>query len=467
MNQERLHHFVTNIWQQSIIPELSEFIKIPCKSVDYDKNWEENGLLMKAAEHMMQWAKQHNIPGIEIDLLQDKGRTPLLYIEIPGEIDATTVLYGHLDKMPENTGWSDGLEPWKPVLRDGKLYGRGSADDGYSFYASLAAILALRDQGLPHPRCVLLIEGAEESGSIDFPYYLEKLADRIGEPELVVCLDSGCGNYDQLWCTSSLRGVAAVTLEISSVTQGLHSGDAGGIVPATFRMLRILLDRIENMHTGEILLDSANVEIPGVRQEQAKAMADVLGDELYKSFPFVPGCKAVSDDNTELLLNRTWRPALVVTGADYLPEICDAGNVLRAKTKVKLSMRLPPKADPSAVVADMKRVLEQDPPYNAKIVVNKADTIQGWDAPETAPWLEEALHESSNVYFGKDPIYMGEGGSIGFIQLLNDKFPKAQFLITGVLGPHSNAHGPNEFLHLDAAQKLTSCVAHVLNAQNK
>jgi acetylornithine deacetylase/succinyl-diaminopimelate desuccinylase-like protein len=359
-------------------------------------------------------------------------------------------------------GWNPELGPWKPVLQDNKLYGRGGADDGYAAFAAVTAINALQNQNIPHARCVIIIEACEESGSYDLPFYIDYLNDRIGLPSLVVCLDSGCGNYEQLWSTTSLRGVVGGTLSVDILTEGLHSGAFSGIAASSFRIIRELLSRVEDPKTGTILLPELYVDVPTQRLEQTKQTAAILGKTIYTEVPFVEGAKPISEDLTELLLNRTWRPTLSVIGVGGIPSIADAGNVLRPRTALKLSFRIPPTADTERATQAIKKVFEKDPPYHAKVKYDGYEAGSGWNAPETSEWLLAACDEASNTYFGKPCAYMGEGGSIPFMAMLGEKFPKAQFLITGVLGPHSNAHGPNEFLHLGMAKKVTACVAQVI-----
>jgi acetylornithine deacetylase/succinyl-diaminopimelate desuccinylase-like protein len=348
------------------------------------------------------------------------------------------------------------------VLKGDRLYGRGGADDGYAIFGSLAAIQALQAQAAPHARCVILIEACEESGSYDLPAYVDHLADRIGKPSLVVCLDSGCGNYEQLWCTTSLRGLAGGNLTVKVLEEGVHSGDASGIVPSSFRLLRQLLSRIEDEATGRILLDGLHVEVPEDRMVQARKVSQVLGEEVFDKFPFLPGMRPMAEDLTELVLNRTWRPALSVTGADGIPPLASAGNVLRPHTAVKLSLRLPPTLDGKRAGELLKDTLLRDPPNGAQVTLELEKASAGWNAPAMAPWLERAIDAASHEFFGAPAMYMGEGGSIPFMGMLGEKFPGAQFMITGVLGPHSNAHGPNEFLHIPMGKKVTASVARVL-----
>jgi acetylornithine deacetylase/succinyl-diaminopimelate desuccinylase-like protein len=466
MDAKQLQQHIDQAWDGDIVPQLVDYIRIPNKSPMFDADWVKNGHMERAVQQLSGWARARPIPGMQVDVVRLEGRTPLIFVDIPaangGSDDDCVLLYGHLDKQPEMTGWDEGLGPWEPVLKGDRLYGRGGADDGYAIFGSLAAIEALQASGIAHARCVVLIEACEESGSYDLPAYVDHLADRIGRPSLVVCLDSGCGNYEQLWCTTSLRGLAGGNLSVQVLEEGVHSGDASGIVPSSFRLLRQLLSRIEDETTGRILVEGLHVEIPAERLEQAKKVAEVLGDEVFDKFPFLPGMTPMNADDTELVLNRTWRPALSVTGVDGIPPLASAGNVLRPFTSVKLSLRLPPTLDGARGGELLQEALLRDPPNGAKVALTLEKASTGWNAPALAPWLERAIADASEKFFGKPAMYMGEGGTIPFMGMLGEKFPGAQFMITGVLGPHSNAHGPNEFLHIPMGKRVTACVAHVV-----
>ena len=315
---------------------------------------------------------------------------------------------------------------------------------------------------MPHARAIVLIEACEESGSYDLPYYVDHLAERIGHPSLVICLDSGCGNYDQLWLTTSLRGLVSGTIQIRVLTEGVHSGYASGVVPSSFRILRQLLSRLEDEATGAVRPPELYAQIPAERVAQARRAAAVLSDRVYTEYPFASGVAPMTDDLTELLLNRTWRPQLAVTGIAGLPQPVDAGNVLLPFTEAKLSLRLPPTLDAQRAGALLRSLLEKDPPYGAQVSLELGSNSAGWNAPALSPWLEQSLDRASQGAFGAAPAYLGEGGSIPFMAMLGEKFPQAQFVVTGVLGPHSNAHGPNEFLHIPTGKRVSVVIAQVL-----
>ena len=465
MDLERLRSDIERLWDDSILERLQAYVRIPNRSPVFDREWSNHGHMERAVGLVAEWCRAQPIAGLRVEVRRIPERTPLLFIDVPGELPGSVLLYGHLDKQPEFTGWLPGLSPWEPVIRDGKLYGRGGADDGYAAFSSLAAIVALKAQGVRLPRCVLLIEASEESGSIDLPAHLDALGDAIGDPALVVCLDAECGNYEQLWCTTSLRGNLTGQLEVRVLTEGVHSGLATGIAPTPFRLLEQILARVENVVTGEILLDELQVLIPQDRRAQIRAAARVLGAGVAGKIPFVPGAHPLSNDPVELLINSTWRATLAVTGAEGLPPIASAGNVLLPAITLKLSLRLPPTCDPQRAGAALRTALEHDPPYGVQVRFQADPGAGGWNAPPFAPWLERALQSASRALFGREAVHVGAGGTIPFMGTLGQRFPRTQFFVTGVLGPQSNAHGPNEFLHIDYAKRLTCCVALVLADQ--
>ena len=477
----RLADFVDRTWDEEIVPALTHYIQVPAKSPMFDADWAANGYIERVLRDAADWVESRKVAGLKLEIIRLEGRTPVLFFDVPATAPGgnepgaeTVLLYGHLDKQPEFNGWRADLGPWTPKYVDGLLYGRGSADDGYAVYASLTAIMALDRQGVPRPRCVGLIETCEESGSFDLPAYIDLLRPRLGPVKLVVCLDSGAGNYDQLWLTTSLRGMVSGVLKVEILTEGVHSGDSSGLVPSSFRILRQVLDRLEDSATGELLPESFHCEIPADRIEQARATARILGDEVWKRFPWACGADGgptlpTTTDPLQALLNRTWKPTLSVVGADGFPELKNAGNVLRPYTAFKLSLRLPPLVDGHEAAQRLKVLLEDNAPYNAKVTFGAdgragAMGATGWNAPALAPWLETALNEASEAQFGAPCGYVGQGGTIPLMSLLQQSFPAAQMMVCGVLGPKSNAHGPNEFLHVPYGKKLTTAVAQVMAA---
>ncbi|MCZ6647526.1 MAG: M20/M25/M40 family metallo-hydrolase [SAR324 cluster bacterium] len=466
MNTKELLGHVGEFWDARILPTLMDYVKIPNESPMFDKDWAKHGHMERAVSLVEQWMKTNGPPDLQVRVLREGKRTPLILAELPGSLPQTVLLYGHLDKQPPMTGWRKGLGPWTPVLdRQGRLYGRGGADDGYSAFAAVALARALKASGQPHARLVMLIECCEESGSPHLPHYLAVCKKQIGSPSLVIALDSGAGNYERLWSTTSLRGLLQVGLKVEVLREGVHSGIAGGIVPSPFRIARLLLDRLEDPATGRILPAELQADIPPARIEQARRAARVLGSAVGTDFPFVKGAQPQVDNIVELLLNNSWRAALTITGQEGIPETGKGGNVLYPSVNLKISLRIPPGVKPGKAGPAIKKLLEADPPHGARVSVS-AGGMEGWEAPPLAPWLGEALDAASREIFGKDACHFGLGGTIPFMQMIGDKFPKAQFLITGVLGPHSNAHGPNEFLHVPYAKRLTCCLVRILAAHH-
>ena len=475
LNTTQVLSSVTKAWDEDLVGQLSDYIEIPAKSPAFDPTWQKAGYLETVLQRAATWVEAQKVPGLKLEVLRLPGRTPVMFFEVAAtrsthSASQTILMYGHLDKQPEFDGWRAGLGPWTPKYLDGKLYGRGGADDGYAAYAAITAIQALKEQKIEHPRIVGLIETCEESGSPDLLPYIDVLKPKMGDVGLVICLDSGAGNYDQLWLTTSLRGMAAGVLKVEILTEGIHSGDASGLVPSSFRIMRQVLDRLEDSETGRLLPQNFHCEMPVERKQQAQATAAILGDQIYKRFPWAHHDCGGSTlfaipttlDPVEALVRRTWMPTLSVTGAEGFPALKDAGNVLRPYTAFKLSLRLPPLIDAAAAVAELKALLEDNAPYQAKVTFHAQGASSGWNAPTTAPWFEQALNSASMAHFQAPVGYIGQGGTIPLMNLLSQGFPKAQMMVCGVLGPKSNAHGPNEFLHVPYAKKLTAAVAQVM-----
>ena len=473
LNAPQVLSEVTSAWDNSIVSELIDYIAIPAKSPMFDVDWAANGYIDTVVRNTATWIEAQKVPGLTLEIVRLPGQTPVLFFEVAAtrsNAQQTVLMYGHLDKQPEFSGWRSDLGPWTPKYQDGKLYGRGGADDGYAAYASIAAIQALKSQKVEHQRIVGLIETCEESGSPNLLQYIDALGSRLGDVGLVICLDSGAGNYDQLWLTNSLRGVAGGILKVQILSEGVHSGDASGLVPSSFRIMRQVLDRLEDSASGRLLPAAFHCEVPAERLAQAQATAAILGDAVHQNFPWMHyDCGGdqrfalpTTTDPLQGLLSRTWAPTLSVVGVDGFPDMKDAGNVLRPYTAFKLSLRLPPLVDAETAVQQLKTLLEDNAPYQAQVTFAPGGQATGWNAPDTAPWFEKALDDASNTYFGAPCGYVGQGGTIPLMNMLSKGFPKAQMMVCGVLGPKSNAHGPNEFLHVPYAKKLTAAVAQVI-----
>ncbi|HKI98257.1 MAG TPA: M20/M25/M40 family metallo-hydrolase [bacterium] len=465
MERSAIEQQVLPFWDEQILPALIEYVRIPNESPAFDKEWEAHGHMQSAVELVTGWIERQAVPGLKLRVFKDGGRTPLILAEVPGALPEVVLMYGHVDKQPPMVGWREDLGPWQPVREGDKLYGRGAADDGYAVFAAIATAKALQALGQPHATLKILIECSEESGSTDLPHYLQAYGAEFGEPNLVVCLDSGCGNYEQLWSTTSLRGLVGCTLRVEMLREGVHSGIAGGVVPNPLQVVRLLLDRLEDPATGRLKPEALHVEIPEQRIAQARKTAQVLGGAVTGDFPFLEGVRALGDDTQQLLLASTWEPAMAAIAQEGLPELGKGGNVLLPGLALRLSLRIPPTLDPKAASEAVKRTLEADPPFGARVTVTTGGE-PGWNAPPLADWLGEATDAASREFYGKEACYWGIGGSIPFMHMIGERFPDAQFLITGVLGPNSNAHGPNEFLHVPYAARLTCCLVRILAAHH-
>ena len=463
MNNAKLRQYVDATWDDEIVPTLIKYIEIPNKSPAFDSEWERNGHMQAAAELLLDSIPRIPVKNVESKIFKLPGRTPVILLDIPAThgCPGNVLCYGHYDKQPEFTGWEEGLGPWQPVLRDNRLYGRGGADDGYAIFATLAAISALDDQDIGHPRCCVLIEGCEESGSFDLPFYIDALSDVIGKPDILICLDAECGNYDQLWLTTSLRGLVSGTLNVDVLTEGIHSGAAGGIVPSSFRVMRAQLNRVEDAQTGK-LLDALYGSIPEHVIAEAASAAETLGATVIDRYPWHERTRPDSKDIARLIVRNTWEPSLATVGLGGAPDPANAGNTLRPSTSAKLVFRLPPNVEAKRAADAVAAAVALNPPCNASVTFDVDAAETGWFAKPLSPSLTAALDRASDAFFGEPLRQIGCGGTIPFLGMLEEKFPDCQFIVTGVLGPHSNAHGPNEFLDIPTGKNVTACMASVL-----
>ncbi len=452
-------------FERDALETLTSYATIPCLSPMFDAHWSDNGHLDRAVELLSEWASAREILSCDVSVHRLEGRTPMLCVTVGATNDSqgTAVLYGHLDKQPPLGDWSEGLDPFVPVRRGDRVFARGIADDGYALFSALLAIEAMERHGIAHNRCVILIEASEESGSSDLDAYLDLLTEHLGQVQLMICLDSGALTYDRLWVTNSLRGIVNIELEVRVLEQAQHSGSASGVVPSSFRILRQLLERVEDSTTGAILVEALHCPIPDEHRVAAHDIAQEFGDVIARELPTLDGVTLMGDSAEERILRRTWYPTLSVVGMGGIPEPAIAGNVLRPSTTAVLSFRLPPSVDAHAAADALVDVLTTKVPSAAHVTCT-AHAADGWVSPPLAPWLRAALDNASHDAFGRDAGFMGEGGSIPFLASLAKRFPGVQFVATGVLGPHSNAHGIDEMLDLPTVVGVTNSVITVLGA---
>jgi acetylornithine deacetylase/succinyl-diaminopimelate desuccinylase-like protein len=464
-----------NDFERDVLPTLERYATIPCQSPAFDADWADNGHLDQAALLLADFARERAFAAADVTIHTLDGRTPVLCVVVEATTDneededdrGTVVLYGHLDKQPPLGEWSEGLDPYVPVRRGDRLFARGVADDGYSVFAALMALESLERDGIPHPRCVILIEACEESGSPDLEAYLDYLAPKLGAVELMICLDSGALSYDRLWVTTSLRGVVMATVTVEVLETGVHSGLASGVVPSSFRILRQLLDRVEDAGTGDVLLSSFHAPIPAEAREAAAAVAAEFGDVSVSSLPTKPGLVPMGTDPADRIIRRTWFPTLSVVGMAGIPSPENAGSVLRAATTATLSLRTPPTVSAAAALEELRAVLTTDVPHGATVTLRRFEAADGWASPPLAPWLRSAVATASVEAFGQPVGFTGEGGTIPFLASLGRRYPNVQFVATGVLGPNANAHGIDEMLDLPMVVGVTNAVASLLHAFTK
>lgn len=453
------------IWEESILPSLSEFIEIHALSPMFEPNWDELGELQATLDLFCSWLDNQGLQGMSYNVHRIANHSPVLLVTIEGTGSGEVLFYSHLDKQPSRPHlWSEGLHPLKAVRREPFLYGRGSVDDGYGGYLCVTAIRLLQEAGIPHPKATFLIETCEESGSYDLPPYLDELTEKLGNPDLVVVLDSGGPSYEHIWVTEALRGLVAGNLRVRVSHEGVHSGMSGGAIPSSFRIQRMLLDRIENSQTGEVLIPEMHVEISDNIMQQATALAEVLGDELWSSLPTVEALESQSKDVSEMLLDINWRPALSVIGADGIPSVQSAGNVLRTNTDLKISFRIPPGVNAEEVQDVVKQILEANPPYGAEVTYNPTEPADGFHAPPLHEGIASALESASLHLTGKPPMSTWIGGTIPFMAMIQNKYPNACFLCTGSSGPGNNAHGPDEKLHIPHSKRVNVALAAAIAA---
>ena len=465
LNADKTREIIDAHWDNWYVKGLCEFIEVPNLTPMVDPNYLTNGLNEKAMALVDDYINKLEIKGISKKIFQPDGMTPLIVYAVDkaeGGSDAQIMFYGHLDKQPWMDGWDEGLGPTKPVIRGEYLYGRGGGDDGYSPFSTMLAIKNAQLQGIKHSRIVLVLETEEESGSPNLINLLNIAKDFIGNPDYLFCLDSGAFDYNQLWLTSSLRGITLMDVTVKAGKGGYHSGEVGGIVPETFRVMRHLLNRLDDPKTG-LPMEELNTELPAYARPEAERMVALSGEAMCKKYKMEEGVKYCSQDNlVEMYLNNTWRANLSVTGAGGLPDYNRAGNVVRPQTTLRLSYRLPPNMDCHKAAAIVKQKLTTDVPHDCIVEIKGDHNGNGWCMKDPEPWFHDVINNASKNFYDREYGSYGMGGSIPFLSQLGGLYPNTFIVALGLLGPQSNAHAPNESVNLTYAKKLTMCMSHIL-----
>ena len=469
MDKKSFEKYIEKMFTYNLLPTLMDFIRIPNLSPAYDYNWNTNGLLLKAANLIISYAKSLDIKNANINLIQDKGRTPLIFIDISAtriNDTRTVLLYAHFDKQPYGTGWDEDKFPTNPVIINGRLYGRGSADDGYASLSILTAIKACQDHNCPLPRICLIFEGAEESTDEDLTYYFDKLLPVIGNNVIAfIPLDSGCSDYDRLWITNSLRGFIDFDIYIQSLDIDCHFGpEASGRVAENLFLLRKVLDGVMDSTTGDISIDEFFVkEIPKSIEEEMDKEIEIVGDKFFDEIPLYEGVKPVKTDVKEAMINNRWKPSCLTLGIDNCPKSEENGFGVNKSIKVRIGARLPPGVDSKVAAEALKKTISQNTYFGAKVELPYVSFSDGWYLTNFSSRTKNILNKASLEYFGNEVVFTGVGGSIPFISYFQAKYPNCDVICTGILGADSFEHGPNENLNIEACKKMILVLCYFLS----
>ena len=469
MDKKSFEKYIEKMFTYNLLPTLIDFIRIPNLSPAYDYNWNTNGLLLKAANLIISYAKSLDIKNANINLIQDKGRTPLIFIDISAtriNDTRTVLLYAHFDKQPYGEGWDEDKFPTNPVIINGRLYGRGSADDGYASFSILTAIKACQDHNCPLPRICLIFEGAEESTDEDLTYYFDKLLPVIGNNVIAfIPLDSGGPSYDRLWINNSLRGIVKFDINIQSLDLDCNFGpEASGRVAENLFLLRKVLDGVMDSTTGEILIDELFVkEIPKSIEEEMDKEIEIVGDTFFDTIPLYDGVKPLKTDVKEAIINYRWKPSCSILGIDNCPKIEENGFGVSKSIKVRVGIRLPPGVDYKVAIEALKKTISQNIYFGAKIELVYASGSNGWHLSNFSSRTKNIFNKASLEYFGNEIVLRGGGGSIPFISYFQTKYPNADVICTGISGSDSNEHGPNENLNIEACKKMILILCYFLS----
>jgi acetylornithine deacetylase/succinyl-diaminopimelate desuccinylase-like protein len=354
------------------------------------------------------------------------------------------LLYAHHDVQPPGDAEHWHSEPFEPTERDGRLFGRGAADDKAGIAAHLAALRAY--DGAPPVGVVVLVEGEEEIGSPTLPAFLETYAELLAA-DVMVLADSTNWAVGRPALTTSLRGLVDAVVEVRTLEHAVHSGMYGGPVPDALTALVRLLATLHD--------EKGDVAVPGLATGAADPL-DLTEDQLRADAGVVEGVELIGSGS---LTERLWtRPAVAVIGIDA-PTVAHASNTLVPVARAKVSLRLAPGDDSQRAMDSLVEHLEAHAPWGAQVTVHRGSAGEPFQGSGSGP-AYDAAHRAFGTAWGVEPVHTGVGGSIPFIAAFAEQFPAAQILVTGVEDPDSRAHGADESLHLGEFARV--CLAEAL-----
>lgn len=421
--------------------DLEELSRIPSVSLETLDGYDQATVDASAARVV----ELLEAEGMTVRIVREGGQ-PAVIGHLPGPEGAPTItLYAHHDVQPAGDPALWDSDPWTPTERDGRLYGRGVADDKAGITAHLAALRVHR--GAMPVGVTVFVEGEEEVGSDSLPTILARHGDAL-RADAIVLADSGNWEIGQPALTTTLRGLVRVVVTVSTLDHGVHSGMFGGPIPDALTTLCRLL---ATLHDAD-----GNVAVDGLDEVE---VAELPYDEprLRAESGVLDGVRLIGEGS---ILARLWgKPSISVIGINA-PTVENASNTLIPSASAKISMRLAPTQDPGTAYQALCEHLTGQDVWGATVSIVKSDDGPGFAADTTGPIYDEAKAALADAWDGTTPVEMGVGGSIPFVAAFAERFPEAAILVTGVEDPDTRAHGANESLHLDEWER--ACVAEAL-----
>ena len=469
MEPKILHETISKIFNTTTLPNLMNFIRIPNTSPEFDPDWDKNNLLLKASKLIITFIKTLQLKNTEITLLKDENHTPFILTETKSskEKEKNTILfYAHIDKQPNCEGWDKGKSATNPIIENGRLYGRGSIDDGYAIYSILTAIKYCQDNNLFTNRIICIFECSEESSSDDLNYYFDKLIPFFGNDiSLFCCVDLTCLDYKKMWIVNCIRGVMDFDVKIYTLNNDIYSNFTKGVFPDNFMIFRKLCDLLRN-EKGEFLIPELIIsedKIPKDRKKELEEASKEIGIDFIKVLPLYNNTKPMKDDIYKLLLNNIWKVSMIIKGIDGIPDKKYEGNILSKGLKARIQMRIPPLLNGKKAFEAIKKKFIENTPFNSKVEVEMIGIDDGWNDKNFSERSKNVFNYVSKIGFGNDVGFKFDGGSVPFIQYFENKYPKSQIANLGIRGYECNEHGPNESIDLDACKKFIAALVILMS----